>query len=272
MDPVLYEQHFRLEDHHWWFVGRRQLVLQELTRRGGLTPGPILDLGCGTGGMLQHLQRLAPVIGLDSAEEAAHGCRQRLVPLTLGWGSQMPFRDGAMGTVAALDVIEHVADDLGVLTEMYRVLRPGGLLLITVPAYQFLWSQHDVFNHHQRRYGRGGLQSVITAAGFQIEKLSYFNTFLFPAAVVRKASMRFNRDDGPASHLDDVSPPVNAVLKRILSAERPLVQRWNFPFGASLICAARRPVTDVICGQSDHRRVAAAAAAADPPIQSRALA
>jgi SAM-dependent methyltransferase len=264
MDPVLYEQHFRLEDHHWWFVGRRQLVLQELARRGGPNAGPILDLGCGTGGMLPHLQRFGSVVGLDSADEAARGCRQRLVPFALGWGSRLPFRDGAMGTVAALDVIEHVADDLGVLREMYRVLRPGGLLLITVPAYQFLWSQHDVFNHHQRRYGRRGLRSVIAAAGFEIEKLSYFNTFLFPAAVARKASMRFNRQDGPASHLDDVSPPVNAVLKRILDAERPLVQRWNFPFGASLICAARRPAADAGCVQSGRRTIPAGEPAAVP--------
>ncbi len=245
MDPALYEQHFRLEDHHWWFVGRRQLVLQELARRGGTEPGPILDLGCGTGGMLPYLQRFGTAIGVDSAPQAAKGCVRRSVPFALGWGPALPFRNGAFGTVAALDVIEHVPDDLGLLREMHRVLRPGGLLLITVPAYQFLWSQHDVFNHHQRRYRRRNLRTVITAAGFEISKLSYFNTLLFPAAVARKAAMRFSRGDGPASHLDDVVAPVNALLKLILTAERPLVQRWDFPFGASLICAARRPSNDV---------------------------
>src|SRR5947209_905957 len=170
MDPALYEQHFRLENHHWWFVGRRQLVLQQLARHGGSSPGPILDLGCGTGGMLPHLQRFSAAIGLDSAEEAAAGCRRRGVPFVLGWGSRLPFESGAFGTVAALDVIEHVPDDLAILREMFRVLRPGGLLLITVPAYQFLWSQHDVFNHHQRRYRRRGLKRLITGAGFEIAK------------------------------------------------------------------------------------------------------
>lgn len=241
MESVLYEQHFRLEDHHWWFVGRRDLVLHELARHGGKQPGPILDLGCGTGGMLQHLRSFGDAVGLDNAPEAAAGCRLRQVPFVQGWGTQLPFDAGSFGTVTALDVVEHMSDDLGILQEMYRVLRPGGLLLLTVPAYQFLWSKHDVLNHHQRRYRRRGMRSLVTRAGFEIEKLSYYNTLLFPAAVARKSLMRFNDKEGSASHLDEVAGPVNALLRRILIAERPLVQRWDFPFGASLICAARRP-------------------------------
>jgi ubiquinone/menaquinone biosynthesis C-methylase UbiE len=242
MDPSLYEQHFRLEDHHWWFVARRRLVLQELARHGGASAGPILDVGCGTGGMLPYLQRFDRAVGLDPAQEAAEACRTRAVPFVNGSATALPFADETFGTVTALDVIEHVPDHLGVLNEIYRVLRPGGLVLITVPAYQFLWSRHDELNHHQRRYRRSRLRSLVSSANFEITKLSYYNTILFPAAVVRKALMRFGRDDGPASHLDEVPDPLNSVFKWILIGERPLLQRWNLPFGASIICAARRPL------------------------------
>jgi SAM-dependent methyltransferase len=241
MDPSLYEQHFRLEDHHWWFVARRRLVLQELARHGGESPGPILDLGCGTGGMLTYLRTFASSVGVDSAPEAAEACRTRGVPFALGWGTQLPFRDGTFGTVTALDVIEHVPDHVGILNEIHRVLRPGGLLLATVPAYQFLWSRHDELNHHQRRYRRSRLRAVLEATDFHIVKLSYYNMLLFPAAVLRKALMRFSRAEGPASHLDEVPGPINTLLTGILVGERPLVRRWDLPFGASIICAARRP-------------------------------
>ncbi|HZQ36518.1 MAG TPA: methyltransferase domain-containing protein [Dehalococcoidia bacterium] len=241
MDAALYEQHQRLEDTHWWFLGRRYLVLRELARHGGSEPGPILDVGCGTGGMLPHLNRIAPAIGLDPAPEAAAACRQRGVAFVNASGTEMPFATATFGTVTALDVVEHVPDDVGMLRELYRVLRPGGLLLLTVPAYQFLWSQHDEFNHHQRRYRRRTLQRAVRQAGFRIARISYYNTLLFPAAVARKALMRFQHGDGPASHLEEVPRPLNAFLRGIMLREEPIVARWDLPFGASLICAARRP-------------------------------
>lgn len=243
MDAALYEQHFRLENTHWWFLGRRRLVLQEIARHAGANPGRIIDIGCGTGGMLPHLRTFGDSVGLDSADEAQTACRRRGVPFVRGWGAQLPFHDGAFDVVTALDVIEHVPDDAGILGEMRRVLRPGGLLLLTVPAYQFLWSQHDVFNHHMRRYRRSGLQRLVEASDFEIVKLSYYNTLLFPAAMLRKATMRVSRngDTPPASHLDEVRPPLNTLLRWVMTSEQPLLQRWNMPFGASIICAARRP-------------------------------
>jgi SAM-dependent methyltransferase len=242
MDPLLYEQHFRLEDRHWWFLGRRQLVLQELTRFAGKDPGPILDLGCGTGGMLAQFQGIGDSIGLDSATEAEASCRKRGLPFVLGWGPSLPFREGSFGTVTLLDVIEHIPDERGVLAEALRVLRPGGLLVVTVPAYQFLWSKHDDLNHHQRRYRRSGLRTVLRRAGFEIAKLSYYNTLLFPAAVARKALMGFSSAEGPASHLDEVPDRLNTILRQVLLCEQPLLRRWDLPFGASLICVARRPL------------------------------
>jgi SAM-dependent methyltransferase len=244
MDPALYEQHYRLEDTHWWFLGRRRLVLNELTRYAGTRAGRILDLGCGTGGMLPHLTTLGDALGLDSADEAALACRRRGVPFVKGWGSQLPFRDAAFDAVTALDVIEHVPDDAGLLREIRRVLRPGGLLLVTVPAYQFLWSQHDVFNHHQRRYRRSQLGRLLRRTGYEIAKLTYYNTLLFPAAMLRKATMRVGRNGSapPASHLDEVPEPLNTLLRWIMVGEQPLVEHLTMPFGASIIAVARRPV------------------------------
>lgn len=242
MDPILYEQHYRLEDQHWWFVGRRRLVLQELALRTGSHPGPILDLGCGTGGMLPYLRQFDTAVGLDSAPEAALACRKREMPFVHGWGSDLPFRDEAFGIITALDVIEHVNDDRSMLAEMRRVLKPGGLLVITVPAYQFLWSQHDEANHHQRRYARGGLASLVEGGGLEMLKASYFTTLLFPAAVFRKAIMRFKTGESPATHLDEVPGPLNALLTRVSTGEGSLIRRWELPFGASLICVARKPL------------------------------
>lgn len=243
MDSALYDQHFRLEDTHWWFLGRRRLVLQEIARYAGPCAGRILDIGCGTGGMLTHLQTFGDAVGLDPSEEAQAACVRRSVPFVRGGGSTLPFRDGSFDIVTALDVIEHVRDDAGILAEMRRVLRPGGLLLLTVPAYQFLWSQHDVFNHHVRRYRRSGLEQLLRRTDFDIAKLSYYNTLLFPAAMLRKATMRVSKNDASAaaSHLDDVAPPLNALLRWVMMSEQPLLRRWNMPFGASIICAARRP-------------------------------
>jgi SAM-dependent methyltransferase len=258
MDPALYEQHARLEDSHWWFLGRRRLVLAELARYAGANAGRILDIGCGTGGMLPQYAAFGAALGLDPSEEARDACTRRGVPFVRGSGAQLPFKDGSIDVITALDVIEHVPDDTGLLREMRRVLRPGGVLLLTVPAYQFLWSQHDVFNHHQRRYRRSRLQALLRSSGFEIAKLSYYNTTLFPAAMLRKATMRVDkRSASPAaSHLDEVRAPLNTLLRWVMAAEQPLIERFDMPFGASIISVARRPL-EASSGVPDSRPLAA---------------
>ena len=132
MDTLLYDRFFDTEDRHWWFVGRRRLVTDLLAGFGAR--GRILDLGCGTGGVLQHLQGLGDAVGLDPAPEAARYCRRRALPMVLGSGLELPFADGSFDAVLALDVIEHVPDDVAMLREARRVLRPGGTLVVTVPS------------------------------------------------------------------------------------------------------------------------------------------
>jgi SAM-dependent methyltransferase len=240
MDSALYELFYALEDTHWWFQGRKEIVL-DLLRRYSPVPAPrILDVGCGTGGMSAAYATAGPSVGVDTAPEAAEFCTRRGLPMLLASGAELPIRDRSFDVVSALDVIEHIDDEEGVLREMFRVCRPGGLLLLTVPAFNFLWSKHDDLNHHKRRYIRSQLAACVKKAGFEPLVLSYYNALLLPAAVLRKFVLRFD-NNGTACHLERVPAPVNGLFRRILTMERPLLAHVELPVGASLICVARRP-------------------------------
>ena len=234
MDTLLYDRFFDTEDRHWWFVGRRRLVTDLLAGFGAR--GRILDLGCGTGGVLQHLQGLGDAVGLDPAPEAARYCRRRALPMVLGSGLELPFADGSFDAVLALDVIEHVPDDVAMLREARRVLRPGGTLVVTVPALPWLWSAHDDVNHHYRRYTLATLRRSLRAGGFLPRRISYYNALLLPLAVARKFINRVGGSD--EHHLEDLPGPINAALRAVLTAEGRVVRRRPLPLGASLIAAA----------------------------------
>jgi SAM-dependent methyltransferase len=239
MDSALYELFYKLEDTHWWFQGRKEIVLALVKRYYTEERPRILDVGCGTGGMSAHFAAIGRSVGLDTAPEAANFCSRRGLDMMLGSGSSLPIREASFDIVSALDVIEHIEDDAAVLNEMHRVCRPGGLLLVTVPAFRFLWSKHDDLNHHKRRYIRRQLNAAVREAGFQPLTLSYYNTFLLPAAVLRKFILRFD-NNGAACHLERVPQPVNSLFRQILTLERPLVARMDLPLGESIFCAAKR--------------------------------
>jgi SAM-dependent methyltransferase len=246
MDAQLYRDFARYEDNHWWCRGRRAVVREVL--RTSLTPSAsrrVLDVGCGTGGMLAMLQEFGEVEGLESSADAIARCQERFPSVRVRQG-ELP--DGlAAGSdydlICAFDVIEHIPDAVGALASMRAGLAPGGTLICTVPAYQFLWSEHDVLNHHQRRYTRALLQDQLIAAGLQPTFSSYFNTALFsPIAAVRLAQrvLRGTPNGSGAPHSDFSVPPapVNRLLEAIFSAERFLVPRLPLPFGVSLISVA----------------------------------
>ena len=245
MDTELYDRFFDTEDRHWWFVGRRRLVTAALARTR--VRGRILDLGCGTGGVLAHLGEFGDALGLDPAPEAAKYCKRRDVPMVVGSGMELPFADASFDVVLALDVIEHVPDDVALLREAQRVLRPGGVLLVTVPALPWLWSSHDDVNHHYRRYTLPTLTESLRAGGFRPGKVSFYNATLLPLAIARKFVQRLA--GGDEHHLEDLPGPLNRLLRSILTAEGAIIHRRSLPLGASLIAAARplprpaRPVT-----------------------------
>jgi SAM-dependent methyltransferase len=234
VDSELYDRFFATEDRHWWFVGRRRLVTDLL--RQVQARGRILDLGCGTGGVLQHLGVFGDAIGLDPAPEAALYCRRRDVPMVVGSGMDLPFASASFDAVLALDVIEHVPDDVALLREAHRVLRPGGVLVVTVPALPWLWSAHDDVNHHYRRYTLSTLRRSFRAGGFGPRKISYYNATLLPLAIARKFISRFGGSD--EHHLEDLPTPLNATLRGILGFEGRVIRRRVLPLGASLIAAA----------------------------------
>jgi SAM-dependent methyltransferase len=241
LDSELYDRFFDTEDRHWWFVGRRRLVTG-LLRRAGVS-GRILDLGCGTGGVLQHLGAFGSAVGLDPAPEAAVYCRRRSLPMVVGSGLHLPFADASFDAVLALDVIEHVADDIALLQEARRVLRPGGVLVVTVPALPWLWSAHDDVNRHYRRYTWATLRRSLQDGGFRPLKLSYYNALLLPLAMARKVIHRIGGSD--EHHLEDLPAPLNATLRAILSLEGSFIRRRDLPIGASLIAAARPAVVPI---------------------------
>jgi SAM-dependent methyltransferase len=241
VDDALYVQHDLLEEDHWWFVGRRRIVLSVIhsfVPRG--VQLEMLDVGCGTGGMLNAMRTFGIVTGMDSAQFAIDRARQRSGG-RVEWGmlpGPVPFEPESFEVVTALDVIEHVDEDEEALRTINRLLRPGGLFVCTVPAFQFLWSGHDEVNHHRRRYRRSELERKTRRAGFRIRKLTYFNFLLFgPIALTRLMGRLSGR---ARSDFEIPSGGVNGALAGILGAERHLLKFGSLPFGVSLLAVCEK--------------------------------
>ena len=240
MSSLLLRQHLELEGHYWWFVARRRILLGVLERN--LEPKEalqILDAGCGGGATIESLRRYGSVLGMEISEEAVAYNRKRGREVILGSIEQIPFAANSFDLALALDVIEHVPGDLQALQELFRVLRPGGSLLVTVPALQMLWSAHDVANGHYRRYTLEELRDQVEAAGFEVVTATYFNTFLFPLVLALRWLWRL-RPKGSASDFIEVPRPLNALLTWVFSLERPFIGRIKLPFGVSALCFARK--------------------------------
>ncbi len=238
-----------MEDVHWWFVGRRRILLQVLDRYVGEgSPNRrILDVGCGTGTMLSYLAAYGKAQGVDIDEEAIGYCRERgLTDVRLGAAETLPFEDGSFDLVTALDVVEHLDEDVAALREIRRVLRPGGMLLLTVPAHPFLWGDQDEVNLHKRRYVAPQVRERLTGTGFKVLRVTYINAFMFPpiAAVrmLRRLEHRLRPRTTAQSDFRYPAPrPVNFVLGWIFGVEAPIVRRVDIPFGVSILAVAQKP-------------------------------
>lgn len=247
MEEWFYAEHSEVEQRHWWFAGRRRILLAELERNppdGRDGPAQILDLGCGTGGMLEPLRRFGEVRGLDADERAVAFCRARGEErVELLESDRLPLADDSIDLVTAFDVLEHIEDDRGALAEIRRVVRPGGSLLVTVPAYGWLWGTHDEINHHHRRYGRRELGDRIREGGFELRRLTNFNMLLLPAiAVIRLVRRLFPpRQARSDFQITGGTGVVNRILTAVFSSEASLLARTDLPAGASLMALARTP-------------------------------
>ena len=244
MDQEFYAEYAQIEDTHWWFRGRREIFTRLLAPFADGAPLRILDIGFGTGAMLTFLSRYGSVVGMDMSVEAIRFARTRCDrPMLLGDITQVPLATASLDLVTAFDIIEHVDDDAAALGELARVCRPGGHVLLTVPAFQFLWGNQDVISHHRRRYTLGQIEQRVRAAGFTPRRLSYFNALLFPAvAAVRIARRLRGEPKGEIKSDFTMTKPglVNDTLTRVFAAEGRLLTRWRLPVGVSVVCLAER--------------------------------
>jgi SAM-dependent methyltransferase len=244
MDQRLMRAMLEVDERHWWYRGRRRIVRTELDRLA-IPPGArVLDAGCGSGRTLEELARYGTVSGIElDPDAAAFAASRGKGEVRVGRLEELPWEDGTFDLITCLDVIEHTADDRRSLGELRRVSKPGGWLLITVPAYQLLWSLHDVANHHYRRYSRRSLRLAALEAGWRVRRITSFNSALLaPAAVVRLAQ-RGRRPDGDYSPALKLGPAwINGLLEQPLRAEASWLGRGRtLPAGLSLMALLENP-------------------------------
>jgi SAM-dependent methyltransferase len=241
MDRIVYDRMAAHDSTHWWYRARRDILADYLSRYGGLPDDArILEIGCGTGHNLPMLAQFGSVeaIEIDAAARAIASRRLGKPVSNAPLPALTGVARGAYDLVAVLDVVEHIEDDVGALTAMAECLKPGGKILITVPAHQWMWSAHDVVNHHHRRYSKKTLGAAIARAGLTHNGLRWFNSLLFPAAVAARAAGKLTGKDD-----SDDSPPVkplNTAFEAIFGLERHLVGRVPLPPGLSIITLASR--------------------------------
>jgi SAM-dependent methyltransferase len=239
MERVVYQQMAELDDRHWWYRARRKIIA-DLIRREARPPksAAILEIGCGTGHNLAMLAGFGHVEGLELDDEARELSERRLGRKVLS--SPLPeLRDVAdrhYDLIGAFDVIEHIDDDKAALTSIAAKLKPGGKFVMTVPAHQWMWTAHDVVNHHKRRYSKSTLRQLVQGSPLKLERIGYFNSLLFPLAIAERATSKLRGKSDADVKLP--SAVLNAALEKVFAAERYLVGRLPLPPGLSLFAVA----------------------------------
>ncbi|MDT9599459.1 class I SAM-dependent methyltransferase [Sphingosinicella rhizophila] len=242
MDRIVYDRMAELDSRHWWYRARRDILANLIARK--LEPGPdarILEIGCGTGHNLPMLAQFghADAIEIDDAARAVASKRLGREVMKAALPELPGVQLHAYDLVALLDVLEHVEDDRAALVSIGARLKPGGHVLITVPAHPWMWSAHDTVNHHHRRYTKRSLREVVAAAGLRIDFMSYFNSLLFPLAAAARIAGRVT---GKEDSSDALPPaPVNRLFETLFGLERHAIGRFPFPSGVSLVALLSAP-------------------------------
>ncbi len=245
MHESAYKQMFESEEKHWWFKGRRAILQNTIKRFYHRATGRILDIGSGTGYNLLWLEKLGGhVTGLEPSEDAIRFAQSRNPSATIVRGT---FPETALNSqfdlVTLFDVLEHIENDAQAADAVRALLAPGGIAVITVPAFSFLWSQHDVLLHHYRRYTIASLKKVLTAADVTIQHVSYFNFFLFPLVALYRVIQKIKKtkNERPDDFLPH--PIINTLLNALFSLESYCVPWVRLPWGVSIICVIEKKST-----------------------------
>lgn len=238
----MYRIFFEIQKKHWWFTSKKIIVLDTISQYVSLNKSAsILDIGCGSGLMLNALEKLGSTTGMDMSDEAIMFSKEIFKgPIEQGYlPNNIPFESNQFNLITALDIIEHIEDDIASLKSIRTMLKQNGRAIITVPAYMFLWSHFDELNEHKRRYTLSELKFKLHQSGFTIEKITYYNTFLFPLAyAVRKLNNLLGRNG--VSDIDMPGNVVNFLLQKIFSFEKFLLRFLNLPFGVSILAVVKK--------------------------------
>jgi SAM-dependent methyltransferase len=242
MNIEMYRIFFQIQKKHWWFATKRNIIFDTVLRYTNLQlSDTILDIGCGSGLMLNTLENIGNTSGMDMSDEAIEFSSE-IFTGTIKKGSlpdDVPYPSDYFSLITALDVIEHIDDDLASLKTVRGLLKSKGKAVITVPAYMSLWSHFDELNEHKRRYTLNELHQKLLLAGFEIEKISYYNTLLFPVVyIVRKLNNLLGRSG--SSDIDMPSSMMNSILKTIFGFEKFILRYCNMPFGVSILAVVKK--------------------------------
>ena len=237
MQPEAYVEMAEVQDRHWWFRGRREILRSEIAGLPLPESPRILEIGAGTGGNLAMLSRFGTVRAVEMDDYARSIARKRTeerIDIRQGHlPDGIPFKE-EFDLVCLFDVLEHVERDLDSLRAMREIVSPSGYMLLTVPAYSWLWSAHDERLHHFRRYTAAALRKLALEAGWTVRRITYFNTLLFPfAAVARVVDKMFPGRQPSGTRIP--APAINSALYRTFSMEKVLLKQFNFPFGVSIM-------------------------------------
>lgn len=241
-DP--HERYYKLGRDYWWFYGKYRLVLGLLKPWLPAYPCRIFDAGCGPGHFMELLKQYGTIIGTDYSLERVQFCRtEHLAETAQADLRAVPFRSESFDLITTIDTIEHIKEDQQALKELHRVLKPGGLLAVTVPAFMLLWGSHDENQGHFKRYRVEEMTTMMEAAGFEILKATYAEfLWFFPLLLIRKLKALKDRIKPSQPSDDFFFPPawLNRLLTLIITAELPLLRTCNLPLGVTMICVGRR--------------------------------
>ena len=242
MENEIFQKMLKLESSHWWFVARRKIIQKAINNLDLPRNIRILDAGCGNGDNLSLLSTFGDLVAFEKNEYALKTAKSKKIGEI--YKAELPDKlPNAIKTnfdlIVLLDVLEHIDDDSKSLTTVRKLMNNKGIILITVPAFQWLWSEHDVIHHHKRRYSKSELREKLDSSGFRIKYISYFNTLLFPFALVERIGQKIFSPSNPEI-LELPNNKINFLLEKIFSLEAIFMNKISLPFGLSLVAIAEK--------------------------------